>query len=755
MTINVLIRGQSNALVFADKGAWAMEQALEKALGQNVNILADWGDDTSTIYSGTAFMAWDSDGEQAGLLQYLRELPPEVKANPTITIWMHNEYDQGDYSLTKADWLREVRADAALVRAELGQGADTTPYLFVPIKYPYGNNWSPIGDGMDELSSDRAFNASISWDAQGLAMDGDGFPGSSHMGAADATWLGQRLAGVLTPIAQGIQGGTSEPPQVPQPAPAPATPPAAESGPTPAPQPNPESNMADTAWVESFDGADPNNILGKMNRWWGNPDWWSVPGQVTLTGKAGEWADSGVMVPPVGPDAGNGYGTWEIDFNSYGTTIGDYILLWSSADVWPHGEYDILEFDFGGYPYSAIHYAGPNDENFYDSNYYKTPLADPYGDHTVSMTWAEDDQGRPFVSVTLDGVVQYTQYDNIDKDFANGGPDNRSVGFGQQFFWNLDAQSGDNKLTVYEVRYTPWNGKAAAPSTPQPPVVDAPAEQPPVVETPPASPAPSKAPVEYVSGTGPDTLVLQVAQDYFQADARYSVSVDGKEIGVFTASALNGSGQYDTLTVRGDWGQGDHMVSVTHLNDAWVAGEGDSNIYVPTATYNGKAIQALGGDWWGGEFGFTDTGAAQPPATQPTPPATQPTPPATEPAPPVTGPAPAVQMPEVTHMGTSGKDVLRVGGGFDGAVVRGGLGADKVVLGNHDDATVIFTPGEVRGDVIRGFKAGDTLAFYGFGEGATLEAGSNGRYIVTAADGSTETFRLPGFEVTEADYIFA
>ncbi len=65
---------------------------------------------------------------------------------------------------------------------------------FVPIRYPYGGNFEAIGDGMAALDADPAFNASISWAAQSLTMDGDGFPNSSHMGDEDAVRLGESLA---------------------------------------------------------------------------------------------------------------------------------------------------------------------------------------------------------------------------------------------------------------------------------------------------------------------------------------------------------------------------------------------------------------------------------------------------------------------------------------------------------------------------------------------------------------------------------
>lgn len=73
------------------------------------------------------------------------------------------------------------------------------------------------------------------------------------------------------------------------------------------------------------------------------------------------------------------------------------------------------------------------------------------------------------------------------------------------------------------------------------------------------------------AGTGNDTLVLKVAQDLvLGANAQYTVAVDGVQVGgTFSASAVRGSGEQDTLTLRGNWGAGNHSVSITFLNDAF------------------------------------------------------------------------------------------------------------------------------------------------------------------------------------------
>jgi Ca-dependent carbohydrate-binding module xylan-binding len=93
-------------------------------------------------------------------------------------------------------------------------------------------------------------------------------------------------------------------------------------------------------------------------------------------------------------------------------------------------------------------------------------------------------------------------------------------------------------------------------------------------------------------GSGPDTLVLKVTQDAYQGDAQYAVYVDGKQVGgTVTAKALHNSGQSDTLEIKGDWGVGNHNVSVKLLNDLYDGTPAtDRNVYVEGATYNGAVV---------------------------------------------------------------------------------------------------------------------------------------------------------------------
>ncbi len=231
--VNILIRGQSNALLFvADGGARELEKQLEASLpGVNVNIIQHYGDKNSTIYSGTAFLKWDTDGQQQGLLNYVKAQPADLKDNPTVTLWMHNEYDGNTGGVTTANWVSEVKTDAALVRSALGQDASTTPYVFtyVPYNYAQGNSPANIQAGMRQLSADPSFNASFDSTAmKGLTMDGDGYAHSSHMGQADAMLVADRLAADMKGLVADLaKGSTSSPPP-----PVTTTPPPAAGGTT-------------------------------------------------------------------------------------------------------------------------------------------------------------------------------------------------------------------------------------------------------------------------------------------------------------------------------------------------------------------------------------------------------------------------------------------------------------------------------------------------------------------------------------------
>ncbi|MFT8247335.1 Calx-beta domain-containing protein [Roseomonas sp. BN140053] len=92
-------------------------------------------------------------------------------------------------------------------------------------------------------------------------------------------------------------------------------------------------------------------------------------------------------------------------------------------------------------------------------------------------------------------------------------------------------------------------------------------------------------------GSGADTLLLRLSEDAYQGHAQFTIKVDGVQVGsVQTVAAAHAAGQTETLAVRGDWGLGNHTVSVTFLNDLQNSAGGDRNLYLEGAIYNGATI---------------------------------------------------------------------------------------------------------------------------------------------------------------------
>jgi hypothetical protein len=93
-------------------------------------------------------------------------------------------------------------------------------------------------------------------------------------------------------------------------------------------------------------------------------------------------------------------------------------------------------------------------------------------------------------------------------------------------------------------------------------------------------------------GSGRDTLALQVSEDAWNGDAKFTVSVDGRQIdGTQTATALHAAGQTQTFNVLGNFGAGTHTVSVNFTNDAYGGTPTtDRNLYVAGATIDGNTV---------------------------------------------------------------------------------------------------------------------------------------------------------------------
>jgi Ca-dependent carbohydrate-binding module xylan-binding len=150
----------------------------------------------------------------------------------------------------------------------------------------------------------------------------------------------------------------------------------------------------------------------------------------------------------------------------------------------------------------------------------------------------------------------------------------------------------------------------------------------------PSTPTTTPGPVSI--GSGPDTLVLNMAEDPYNGDAQFTVSVDGQQIGgTQTTSAVVGQGQFQEFDVHGNFGPGNHTVAVSFLNDAvggyypagtpgvpdfggpWALDTQDRNLYVMGASLDGGPA-ASGLPWEQSSDGtttFTVTAGSNPSAT--------------------------------------------------------------------------------------------------------------------------------------------
>ncbi|MBV9653814.1 MAG: hypothetical protein JOZ42_04535 [Acetobacteraceae bacterium] len=93
-------------------------------------------------------------------------------------------------------------------------------------------------------------------------------------------------------------------------------------------------------------------------------------------------------------------------------------------------------------------------------------------------------------------------------------------------------------------------------------------------------------------GSGSDTLSLQIAEDAWNGDAQFTISIDGHQIGgTQTATASHAAGQSQTFNVSDDLGSGNHTATVNFVNDAWGGtASADRNLYVEGATIDGTSV---------------------------------------------------------------------------------------------------------------------------------------------------------------------
>jgi len=213
MNLNILVRGQSNAILAMESNGWAGAGALVQEVnrllgfdgsGDTVSLIYErYDQNQATAFGGTAFVGeWVTadgggwrNGLEASLLNKVGGLPADQKDDPTATLWFHSEYDSANGSLTADEWVSAVRFDAQQVRDALGQGAETTPYLFVSAMPYWGQDsgHNAIREGMERLAADGGFNAAIAARTLDTDIDNDNYDGNeatreyggSHMDPED------------------------------------------------------------------------------------------------------------------------------------------------------------------------------------------------------------------------------------------------------------------------------------------------------------------------------------------------------------------------------------------------------------------------------------------------------------------------------------------------------------------------------------------------------------------------------------------
>jgi hypothetical protein len=110
----------------------------------------------------------------------------------------------------------------------------------------------------------------------------------------------------------------------------------------------------------------------------------------------------------------------------------------------------------------------------------------------------------------------------------------------------------------------------------------------------PSSPGSSGALGAGTYGSGSDSLTIKVAEDAYQGDAQFTVTLDGVQLsGAYVTTASHTAGQLDSFIFKGSWGSGAHTVGLTFINDAFDATTGgDRNLYFQSGSYNGTAFGA-------------------------------------------------------------------------------------------------------------------------------------------------------------------
>ncbi|WP_145145282.1 carbohydrate-binding domain-containing protein [Roseomonas gilardii] len=99
----------------------------------------------------------------------------------------------------------------------------------------------------------------------------------------------------------------------------------------------------------------------------------------------------------------------------------------------------------------------------------------------------------------------------------------------------------------------------------------------------------TKAEPQTSDGDGQTIMTLKMSGDDWQGAAQFTVSVDGQQQGdVYTVGAARAEGDTQDFTFHGSWGDGEHSLEITYLNDSWGGtADTDRNLYLESVSFGG------------------------------------------------------------------------------------------------------------------------------------------------------------------------
>ena len=213
MELDIVLKGQSNAALFASLGGLTLVQEdVDNLLGYDAKT--NKVDVTSYAAGGTALVpdptfpatqswlvgsaaGWSSGALEQGFDAQLEALPAAQKAAPTVILDMQIESDTANPSLTAQTELSAVYYDMTLTRAMLGQGAATTPVVFLDTPYPAGETYTAqaIKVAQQQLSAIPSFNSTVAAGFPDVDMSYEGgINGGPHLSANDVGIVAARVA---------------------------------------------------------------------------------------------------------------------------------------------------------------------------------------------------------------------------------------------------------------------------------------------------------------------------------------------------------------------------------------------------------------------------------------------------------------------------------------------------------------------------------------------------------------------------------